>query len=54
MMRTIPYKESVIVEFKSDRKGGFPDKDLVEAIVGMANTDGGELYLGIEDNGEIT
>lgn len=54
MMRSIPHKESVIVEFKSDRKGGFPDKDLVEAIVGMANTDGGELYLGVEDNGEIT
>lgn len=54
MMRTIPYKESIIVEFKSDRKGGYSDKDLVEAIVGMANTDGGELYLGVEDNGEIT
>lgn len=53
-MRIIPYRESLIVEFKSDRKGGYPDKDLVEAIVGMANTDGGELYLGIEDNGEIT
>lgn len=27
---------------------------MVEAIVAMANTDGGELYLGVEDNGEIT
>lgn len=52
-MRTIPYKESILVEFKSDRKG-YPDRDLVEAIVAMANTDGGELYLGVEDNGEIT
>lgn len=52
-MRTIPYKESLIIEFKSDKKG-YPDKDLVEAIVAMANTDGGVLYLGVEDNGEIT
>lgn len=52
-MREIPYKESMLVEFKSDRKC-YPDKDLVEAIVAMANTDGGELYLGVEDNGEIT
>lgn len=53
-MRAIPYKESLLIKFKSDRKGGYPDKDLVEAIVVMANTDGGELYLGVEDNGEIT
>lgn len=53
-MRTIPSKETLLIEFKSDRKSGYPDKDLVEAIVAMANTDGGELYLGVEDNGEIT
>lgn len=38
-MRTIPYKESIVVEFKSDRKE-YPDRDLVEAIVAMANTEG--------------
>lgn len=27
---------------------------MVEAIVAMANTDGGELYLGVEDNGKLT
>lgn len=52
-MRTIPKKESLLVEFKSDQKV-YPDRDLVEAIVAMANTDGGVLYLGVEDNGEIT
>lgn len=52
-MRTVPYSESLLVEFKSDKKG-YSDRDLVEAIVAMANTDGGELYLGVEDNGEIT
>lgn len=53
-MSEIPSRETIITEFKSDRKGGYPDKDLVEAIVAMANTDGGCLYLGIEDDGEIT
>lgn len=52
-MRTIPNKESLLVEFKSDQKV-YPDRDLVEAIVAMANTDGGVLYLGVEDNGKIT
>ena len=53
-MGLIPKKESLLIEFKSDRKGGYPDSDLVEAVVAMANTEGGELYLGVEDNGEIT
>ncbi len=53
-MRSIPYKESLLVEFKSDKNKGYPDKDLVEAVVAMTNTEGGELYLGVEDNGEIT
>lgn len=52
-MRTIPLKESLTVEFKSDRNC-FPDKPLVEEVVGMSNAEGGEIYLGVEDNGEIT
>ena len=52
-MRLIPEKETLTIEFKSDR-AGYSDTDLVEAIVGMANTQGGDLYLGVEDNGEIT
>lgn len=52
-MRTIPLKESMTVEFKSDIQG-FDEKELVAEIVGMANTDGGVLYLGVEDNGDIT
>ncbi|MCD7893490.1 MAG: putative DNA binding domain-containing protein [Erysipelotrichaceae bacterium] len=53
-MRSIPNKESLLIEFKSDRKGGYPDSELVDAVVAMANTEGGELYLGVEDNGDIT
>lgn len=52
-MRTIPKKEDLIIEFKSDIKK-LPDHELIDAILGMANTEGGTLYLGVEDNGEIT
>lgn len=52
-MRTIPEKESLTIEFKSDLKK-LSDRDLMDAVIGMANTDGGVLYLGVEDNGDIT
>ena len=52
-MRTIPNKETLTVEFKSDQ-AGYSDNDLIDEIVGMTNTQGGDLYLGVEDNGEIT
>ena len=49
-MSQIPTQESLTVEFKSDRKR-LPDSELIEAVIGLANTDGGELWLGIEDDG---
>ena len=52
-MRTIPMKETLEIEFKSDVKS-YPDHDLVEEIVGMTNTVGGVLFLGVEDDGTIT
>jgi ATP-dependent DNA helicase RecG len=52
-MRTIPTVESLEIEFKSDLKC-YPDHDLIEEIVGMTNTVGGTLFLGVEDDGEIT
>lgn len=52
-MRVIPNNETLTVEFKSDMKK-LSDNDLIEAIVGMTNTNGGELFLGVEDNGTIT
>jgi len=45
--------ESLTLEFKSDLKG-LPDRELVEAVVSLANTDGGEVLLGVEDDGRIT
>ena len=52
-MRVIPTDESLEIEFKSDVKR-YPDHDLIEEIVGMTNTVGGTLFLGVEDNGNIT
>ena len=49
----LPKKETLTIEFKSDRKK-LPDYELIEAVVAFANTEGGDLYLGIEDNGEVT
>ena len=49
----LPPAESLTVEFKSDRKR-LPDDELVESLVCLANTDGGELWLGVEDDGTPT
>lgn len=50
---SLPSSESLTVEFKSDRLG-LSDRDLVEAVVCMANARGGDLYLGVEDDGRAT
>lgn len=52
-MRPIPSSESLTCEFKSDRKC-LPDRELIEAVVCMANGEGGEIYLGVEDDGRVT
>jgi len=41
MTRPLPPAESLIVEFKSDRKR-LPDAELIEAVVCLANAEGGE------------
>lgn len=48
-----PSKESIVIEFKSDRKC-YSLAKLYEDLVGMANTDGGWLFLGMEDDGTPT
>ena len=53
MARTIPMKETLTVEFKSDLKK-YNDTDLFEDVVAFANTEGGDLFLGVEDDGTIT
>jgi len=49
----IPDKETLTVEFKSDRKC-LSDKELLEAVVCLANSAGGSIYLGVEDDGTVT
>lgn len=51
--KLIQQGESLTLEFKSDLKC-LPDRDLVAAVVSLANTDGGELLLGVEDDGTVT
>lgn len=53
MSRSIPERESLTVEFKSDMDR-LPDKELIAAVVCLANTEGGELYIGVEDDGQVT
>ena len=52
-MKEMDPKKSLTVEFKSDRTK-ISDDVIVEAVVAMANTDGGDIYLGVEDDGQIT
>ena len=49
----IPEKEALEVEFKSDRDP-LNDDDLVEALICLANAQGGTLYLGVENDGSVT
>lgn len=49
----LPKKETLTIEFKSDRNK-LQNSDIFDAVVAFANTEGGDLYLGIEDSGEVT
>ena len=49
-----PSKESLTVEFKSDPKSALPDRVVVETVVGLANAEGGTLYVGINDDGIVS
>lgn len=49
----LPPSESLRIEFKSDRNR-LHDDELVETLVCLANTQGGELWLGVEDDGTPT
>lgn len=53
MTSPIPERESLTVEFKSDRDR-LADRELVAAVVCLANTEGGEIFVGVEDDGTVT
>ena len=44
----IPERETLSIEFKSDRKT-IAEGVIVDEVVALSNTDGGELYIGVED-----
>ena len=52
MTRFIPDRESLTVEFKSDQ-ARLPDRELVAAAICLANTEGGEIFLGVEKDGSV-
>lgn len=45
--------ESLEREFKSDRRK-ISDKEIYEEVVSLANSHGGVLLIGVEDNGSVT
>ena len=45
--------ETLTQEFKSDI-ARLNDRELVAAVVALANTEGGLLWLGVEDDGQVT
>jgi ATP-dependent DNA helicase RecG len=45
--------EQLDVEFKSDRRT-MPDREIYEEVVSLANSKGGVLLIGVEDDGAIT
>ena len=49
----IPEKETLGIEFKSDRKC-LGESAIVDEVVALANTEGGDLYIGVEDDGQVT
>lgn len=49
----LPDKETLTIEFKSDINK-LSNSDIFDAVVAFANTEGGDLYLGIEDSGQVT
>lgn len=46
--------ETMTVEFKGESKKALSDRELYEAIVCLANAEGGVLLIGVEDDGRIT
>jgi ATP-dependent DNA helicase RecG len=46
--------ETLTLEFKGEERGPLSDNDLIEAVVCLANGQGGTLLIGVEDDGRVT
>ncbi|MEW6139148.1 MAG: ATP-binding protein [Thermodesulfobacteriota bacterium] len=44
--------ETLTVEFKSEVRP-LSGRELGTAVVALANTEGGDLHMGVEDNGRV-
>ncbi len=53
LLELIAQGESLTLEFKSDVQS-LPDRELVATVTSLANTDGGDILFGVEDDGTIT
>lgn len=51
MKISLPKSENQYIEFKSERASA---KDLADEMVGFANGEGGEIWLGVEDDGKVS
>jgi ATP-dependent DNA helicase RecG len=54
VLHCIAEGESYQVEFKGESRAPLNDRDLVEAVVCLANGSGGVLLVGVEDDGTVT
>ncbi|OZG65250.1 DNA-binding protein [Bifidobacterium eulemuris] len=51
---SLPTQESLTIEFKSETSRAISNTEIVDNVVALSNTDGGDLFLGIEDDGTPT
>ncbi|MGB5070338.1 MAG: ATP-binding protein [Flavobacteriales bacterium] len=54
LMALVAGGESLTLEFKGEDHGRLNDRDLVLAAVCLANSEGGTILVGVEDDGRIT
>lgn len=54
MESLIPKKETLTVEFEKEPKSEVGDRTVLEETVGLANAQGGTIYIGVEDDGTIS
>lgn len=47
-------RETLTLEFKGEQRRPLNDRDLVEAVICLANAEGGLLLVGVEDDGTVT
>ena len=48
-----PTKENLTIEFKDDSRDSYNFDDVIREWVGLTNAEGGFVFCGIKDNGEV-